>query len=221
MTDWSNTATAGGTLVLAIAAFASVRSSNRAARMAERALQVGVRPVLFASRVHETVQKIRWADGHWASLQSGRAVIEEQDDIIYLAISLQNVGSGIAVLRSWNVALQEAIEPNATVDQMLSGSSAIRPDPAMFRAHSRDMYSPPGDVSFWQAAIRTHDDPDRAVVEAALAGAGPLVVDLLYSDHEGGQRTITRFSVAKYSDGDGGCIPSVIHHWYLDRNDPR
>jgi hypothetical protein len=220
MTDWTNMATAGGTLVLAAAAFASVRSGNRAARMAERALQVGVRPVLFASRTHETVQKIRWADGHWASLQSGRAIIEEHGDVIYMAISLQNVGSGIAVLRGWNVALQEAVEADASVDQMLSGSSAMRPDPATFRPHSRDMYSPPGDVSFSHAAIRARDNPDRAVVEAALAGAGPLVVDLLYSDHEGGQLTISRFSVAKYSDGDGGCIPSVIHHWYLDREGP-
>ena len=55
-------------MVLAVATFASVRSANRAGRSAERALQVGLRPVLFASRPHETVQKIRWGDGHWAAL---------------------------------------------------------------------------------------------------------------------------------------------------------
>ena len=40
-TDWvtiSALATAGGTLVLALATFASVRSANRAARVAERSL---------------------------------------------------------------------------------------------------------------------------------------------------------------------------------------
>jgi len=49
VTDWptiSSLATAGGTLVLGVATFASVRSGNRAARTAERALQVGLRPVL-------------------------------------------------------------------------------------------------------------------------------------------------------------------------------
>jgi len=40
-TDWvtiSSLATAGGTLVLALATFASVRSANRSARVAEMAL---------------------------------------------------------------------------------------------------------------------------------------------------------------------------------------
>ena len=42
MTDWatiSSLATAGGTLVLAVATFSAVRSSNRSARVAEHALQ--------------------------------------------------------------------------------------------------------------------------------------------------------------------------------------
>lgn len=49
MTDWatlSSLATGAGTLVLAIATFASVRSSNRAARTAEQALAEQRRPVL-------------------------------------------------------------------------------------------------------------------------------------------------------------------------------
>jgi hypothetical protein len=47
--DWvtiSALSTAGGTLVLAGATFASVRSANRAARVAERSLLAGLRPVL-------------------------------------------------------------------------------------------------------------------------------------------------------------------------------
>ena len=47
--DWgtiAELATAGGTLVLAISTFASVRSANRAARAAERSLLVGLQPLL-------------------------------------------------------------------------------------------------------------------------------------------------------------------------------
>ena len=47
MTDWvtiSALATATGTLVLAVATFASVRSANRAARVAEQAFLMGQRP---------------------------------------------------------------------------------------------------------------------------------------------------------------------------------
>ena len=49
--DWvviSSLATAGGTLVLAAATFAAVRSSNRAARAAEESLMLGLRPLLGA-----------------------------------------------------------------------------------------------------------------------------------------------------------------------------
>jgi len=47
-TDWatvSSLATAGGTLALAVATFASVRSANRAARVAEQSLMEGLRPL--------------------------------------------------------------------------------------------------------------------------------------------------------------------------------
>ena len=50
--DWvtvSSLATAGAPFVVAVATFATVRSSIQVARNAERALQVGLRPVLFPS----------------------------------------------------------------------------------------------------------------------------------------------------------------------------
>jgi hypothetical protein len=60
MTDWptiASLATAGGTLVLAVATFSSVRAGQRSTRIAERstgiaerALLIGMRPVLVPSR---------------------------------------------------------------------------------------------------------------------------------------------------------------------------
>jgi hypothetical protein len=208
-------------LVLAVATFASVRSANRAGRNAERALQVGLRPVLFASRPHETIQKIRWGDDHWAPLANGHAVLEEKDGVIYMAMSLQNVGSGIAVLHGWRIGAADILNPNASLEDIQGARVQLRPDPASFRPQTRDLYSPPGDISFWQAAIRTPDDPDRPCVEAAIAGPGPLIVDLLYGDHEGGQRTISRFSITRYPGNDDDWFPAVVRHWYLDRDNPR
>jgi hypothetical protein len=221
VTDWASAGTAGGTLVLAVATFASVRSANRAGRNAERALQVGLRPVLFASRPHETIQKIRWGDSHWVALPAGRAVLEEKDGVIYMAMSLQNVGSGIAVLHGWRVDVTTVLSHNVSFEEMQAEAITVRPDPASFRPQSRDLYSPPGDLSFWQAAIRTPDDPDRGRVESAMAGSNPLILDLLYGDHEGGQRTISRFSIARFPGNDDEWFPAVVRHWYLDRNDPR
>jgi hypothetical protein len=214
--DWASWGTAVGTLVLAIATFASIRSANRSARNAERALQIGLRPVLFASRTHETIQKIHWGDGHWAALPPGRAVLEEEDGVIYMAMSLQNVGSGIAILHGWRIDAGFRINPQASLEEMQATTMRIRPDPATFRPQTRDLYSPPGDLSFWQAAIRTPDDPDRHLVEAAIRNECPLIVDLLYGDHEGGQQTISRFSLSRYP-GKDEWFSSVVQHWYLNQ----
>lgn len=220
-TDWASWGTAAGTLVLAVATFASVRYGNRAARNAERALQAGMRPVLFASRPHETVQKVRWGDGHWAALPRGRAVLEEVDGVIYMAMSLHNVGAGLAVILGWRVDSGSFIDPNVSLEEMRKAPQLISPDPETFRPQTRDLYSPPGELSFWQAAIRTFDDPDRSTVEAAIAGANPLLISLLYGDQEGGQRTISRFSIDRYGDTEDGWYPAVVNHWYLDRDGPR
>ncbi len=61
MADWvtiSSLATAGGTLVLAVATFASVRSANRAARVAEQSLLANMRPVLMPDRPDDPEQKM-------------------------------------------------------------------------------------------------------------------------------------------------------------------
>jgi hypothetical protein len=221
VSDWAEAATAVGTLVLAVATFSSVRSGNRQGRNAERALNAGLRPVLFSSRPHETIQKIRWGDDHWAMLETGHAVLEEKDDVIYMAISLLNVGAGIAEIQGWRVDTSPILNPYASIEEMLHTGSHVRPDPGAFRPQTRDLYSPPGILSFWQAAIRTPDDPDRARMESALSGLGPIVVDLLYSDQEGGQRTISRFSISRVNSESDAWYPSVVRHWFLDHDKRR
>ena len=105
MADWatiSSLATAGGTLVLAMATFASVRSANRAARIAEESLLVGLRPLLVHSRGDDPSQKALWSDQHKALVRGGRAVVEVVGDVIYLALSLRNAGAGLALLHGWH-----------------------------------------------------------------------------------------------------------------------
>src|SRR5438067_13765807 len=104
MADWptiASLATAGGTLVLAGATFASVRSANRAARTAERSLLAGLRPLFLSSRLQDAEQKVGWQDQHFRRLAGGRAAVEEANGVIYLAASLRNAGSGIGVLHGW------------------------------------------------------------------------------------------------------------------------
>jgi hypothetical protein len=220
--DWptiSSLATAGGTLVLGVATFASVRSGNRAARTAERALQVGLRPVLMPSRFEDPPEKMRWLEGRWATVPGGRGYVDMADGTIFLAMSLRNVGSGIAVLQSWLVA---AGRPERDAD---------RPDPERFRRQSRDLYIPPGGTGFWQGGLRDQDphvafgEPDALdetypAIHDAIADGEMLTITLLYSDHEGGQRAMGQFLLTR-RDESPEWLNSVIRHWNLDRADPR
>ena len=110
MWDWSTAAslaTALGTLVLALATFVAVRAANRAARTAEYSMQIGIRPLLMPSRLTDTEQKIMWGDEHWARLSGSGAIAEVVDDNLYLAMSVRNSGSGVAVIHGWHLVLQE------------------------------------------------------------------------------------------------------------------
>lgn len=206
--------------MLAVATFSSVRSSNRTARSAERALQTGLRPVLFPSRFQDPNQKLRWGDDHWALVAGGRAVMEDVDGVVYMAMSLRNVGSGIAVLNGWRAEPDtRAMSPTAAIEDRRAG--LVRPDPSEFRPQGLDIYVPPGGEGFWMAAIRQLEDRDRAGIVDAIVGHRRLFVDLLYSDQEGGQRTISRFSIAQHPAEPTEWRCSVVRHWYLDREDPR
>jgi hypothetical protein len=212
-TDWatiSSLATGVGTLVLAIATFASVRSSNRSARIAEEALLEQRRPVLSPSRFDDPKQKIMYVEGHWVTVEGGRGVAEHSDGNIYLAVSLRNVGSGIGVCQGWVAS---------------SGMQTSRTSPSharleAFRPQSRDLYIPAGDVGMWQGALRDHGEDLFDEIADAIENREPITLELLYSDQVGGQRTITRFGLTCYGNSEQW-IASVNRHWYLDRPGPR
>ena len=211
MADWatiSALATAGGTLVLAGATFASVRSANRAARVAERSLLAGLRPVLMPSRLQDDPQKIGFADGKWVVASGGGAVAEVGDEAVYLAISLRNVGAGIAVLHGWQFYPERVLS-----------TGRAPPPPEEFQRLTRDLYVPVADTGFWQGAFRDPGADEFAAARAAIEARRAVTVDLLYGDHEGGQRVISRFLLSPRDDGNW--IASVGRHWNIDRADPR
>jgi hypothetical protein len=208
--DWqtiSALATAGGTLVLALATFSAVRSSNRSARVAEEALLSGMRPLLIPSLADDPVQKVLWNDRHTARLSGGRAIAEMQDGVIYLAIAVRNVGSGIALLHGWYPMSDEPFvtKPHADVD--------------VFRRLTIDLYIAAGGSGYWEGAIRDADDPLRAGFERVVSEREPFTIDILYGDQQGGQRTISRFTVLPTSDD--GWYSQAGRHWNIDRPDPR
>jgi hypothetical protein len=215
VTEWatiSSLATAGGTLVLAIATFASVRSANRSARVAEEALLVNMRPLLVPSRLNDPPQKAFFQEGKYIVLPGGRGAVEYDDGtgVVYLGVSLRNAGQGTAVIHGWRFQAGRELNPR-------------RPDPDTFRLQALDITVAPGDIGFWEGAFRDAGDPQHAeAVEAAKAGE-MVNIDLLYGDHDGGQRVISRMVVRRHigADDQQTWLNTVVRHWNLDRPDPR
>jgi len=208
--DWvavSGVATAGATLVLALATFASVRSGNRTARIAERSLLANLRPLLVPTKPDAPPQKVGFQDDRWFSVPGSGAIAEVGDTAIYLAISVRNAGSGIAVMHGWYV------HPNRE-----RGASPYPPLEEFHRL-TRDLYVAPSDEGFWQGALRDPADPAFAAVRAAIEEPHAMVVDILYGDHELGQRSVSRFLLAPRDDGRW--FASIGRHWNVDRPDPR
>lgn len=101
VTTLAELGTALGTLVLALATFAAVRSANRSTRLTERSLLAAIRPLLVSSRLLDDDQKVGFVDDHWVTVKGGRATAEAEHDAVYLTISLRNVGTGLAILNGW------------------------------------------------------------------------------------------------------------------------
>ena len=214
MADWvtiSALSTAGGTLALAGVTLASVRSANRAARVAEQSLLAGQRPLLVASRTDDPPQKVGFADDVWLVARGSQGDARATDEAVYFAIAIRNVGTGIAVLHGWHLYPAIELRPNSTPTSLDD-----------FTMLNRDLYVAPSDVGFWQGAFRDPASEDYVAARRAVEAPERMAVDVLYGDFEGGQRVITRFLLSP-REGDDGIrwFAGVGRHWNVDRPQPR
>jgi hypothetical protein len=216
-TTIADLATALGTLVLAVATFSAIRSANLSARVAQRALLVGLRPVLMPSRREDATLKVNFGDQKFVQVPGGGAAGEigggdgtlgQQDAVVYLAVGLRNAGNGLAVMHGWR------FYPERHRDDEHSPLEE-------FRRQNRDLYIPVGEAGFWQGAFRDADDPQYQVARSVIEAREPWTVELLYGDHEGGQRVISKFTMLPRRDTADGWFASVSRHWNIDRADPR
>ncbi len=220
MADWvtiSSLATAGGTLVLAIATFSSVRSANRSARVAERSLLLGTRPVLIPSREVDPTERVRFGDGTFLNIAGHGAAAEEHDGRIHLGIGLRNGGTGLAVILGWRARTQAGEEARSGESVVSRQGQLPTPSLADFRRQQLDLYIPAGETGYWQGGLYDPEEPGyRDVIETLRSGGGVIYVDLLYGDHEGGQLMIVRFGVSEWPrDGDDeiGERAYVLRYW--------
>jgi hypothetical protein len=215
MISWetvSELATAGGTLVLAVATFVSVRQgqratriSERAARVAEQSLLAAQRPLLMSSRLQDAKQRVNFQEGEYLDVLGGRAMIKVKDNAVYMTMSIRNVGTGVAVLHGWCIRV---------------GPQRDRVRPALedFVTQQIDIFLAPGDVGFWEGAFRNPDSDEYKNMAAGVSANEMLMVNLLYGDYEGGQRVISQFNLRPQGDE---WLTGVVRHFNVDRPDPR
>ncbi|HLY85467.1 MAG TPA: hypothetical protein VKO84_02990 [Gaiellaceae bacterium] len=216
MADWvtiSALASAGGTLVLAGVTVASVRSANRAARVAEQTLLAARRPLLVPSRTEDPAVKAGFQDDVWFSVAGGRGIASATGAAVYFVIAVRNVGTGIAVLHGWHLIPELALEP---------GRHVVPPPLEDFTTLTRDLYIAPGDIGFWQGSFRDPASDGYRDARRAVEAQQRMGVDILYGDFEGGQRVISRFMLTPRETDEGVVwFSGVGRHWNVDRPDPR
>ena len=214
MADWvtiSALASAGGTLVLAGVTVASVRSANRAARVAEQSLLAAQRPLLVQSRLDDATQKVGFSDDVWLIARGGQGDARATDEAVYFAIAVRNVGTGIAVLHGWHLFPEIQLGPDMTHTPLDD-----------FTMLTRDLYIARDDAGFWQGAFRDSSSQEYRDARRAVEAPQRMSIDILYGDFEGGQRAITRFLLSPLEGEDGvRWFASVGRHWNVDRPEPR
>ncbi|MGI8506758.1 MAG: hypothetical protein ACR2MK_08145 [Solirubrobacteraceae bacterium] len=211
MADWvtiSSLATAGGTLVLAVATFSSVRSANRSARLAELSLMAGLRPVLIPSREEDPTERIRFGD---------------QQLVMFPATAARSTS---ATRRStWRsvCATGAPAWPSSPAGACSCAQALLTSAPSSTTHRQQiDLYIPAGDTGYWLGALRGPSAPAFDAISRAAAADELVQVDLLYGDHEGGQRTIVRFVMSPWPEGEAeGKRAYALRYWNVDREDPR
>ena len=107
---------------------------------------LGLRPLLVPSRLDDPPQKIGFHDGKWLYAAGSGGAAEATDEAVYLAMSVRNVGSGIAVLHGWRFYPEWMLrDDHASLEE--------------FTRLTRDIYIAAGDIGFWQGTFRDPGSP--------------------------------------------------------------
>ena len=182
---------------------------------------IGMRPVLIPSREDDPLERIRFGDGQIVQVPGHGGAAEVHDANVFMALGLRNGGNGLAVIHGWRARVRN--------DPEIPGAGRVdeAPDLDEFRAQQLDLFIPAGEAGFWQGAFRDPALPGYDEVRSNLENGDAIQIDLLYGDHEGGQRTIARFVVAPWpTEDDRPDINDpkrviVIRYWTVDGHDPR
>jgi hypothetical protein len=137
---------------------------------------------------------VQFADGQTFPVGGRHALVHKETGVIYLAIPLCNVGTGLAVLRGYRLQGETA--------------SDVTQDPRGVAQHRRGDLAPPAAVllaaaagpadqrkpgRFLAGALRDPATPLYKEIALAVDTGGRMTVDVMYGDHAGGQPSVTRF----------------------------
>jgi hypothetical protein len=97
------------------------------------------------------------------------ATAEAEQDVVYLTISLRNVGTGLAILNAWRFFEER---PRLGVDP-------VAPSLDEFHRLTRDLNIAPQDIGFWQGVFRDPQEEPFGRAQRAVTERTPFTIDLL------------------------------------------
>jgi hypothetical protein len=179
-----------------------------AARTASRQLNRDLRPVVAPQKMDEEWRTVRFSDGRIVALFNALTLLETISltetvspfpgfsytidlSTSYLAVCLNNVGTGVAVVHAINVSRSREF-PSSPDQDAPSPASLVN-----FNVTTRPLYLAPGESRYLLLHADTSaDDWFGPLLHLATVARINVIVEILYTDQTSRQPTVTRIELA-------------------------
>ena len=220
MADWttiSALATAGGTLALAVATYSAGAVGATFRRASPRSTrQIGLRPVLMASRLQDPPEKVGWVDDHWAKVQGGRPCRGRRREHRSSPGRCATSAPASRCSRDGGPSAERRLRRAVPAD---SSTSSRTPDSGR---RARDLYIPAAMSASGRERCGTRDD------DAYSTCCGPSSTRAAHDrrtcstrDHEGGQQRDQPLRHCLPGQDSGWHVSAIVRHWNLRPNRTR
>lgn len=174
------------------------------ALLSARQIKHNLLPIMVPARPDGRKRVARFTLEKHVTIRNADTYAEFDGDGVCLAVCLRNIGSGVAVLKGFDASPNDSAEP----------ASYDVPSLSRFASALHALYLGPGDAAY--LAIFTSLDSSRTdayeVVQETVPNGASLLLDLVYTDHSGGQLTISRLELEWATDVDR-YVAKVARYW--------
>jgi hypothetical protein len=160
-------------------------------------------PVIIPAKAHGIKWIVRFTPHKHVVLENFDSYTDEDDQYVYFAVALRNIGAGIAVVLGTDAS------PKADLDDLVP--KHVAPLSGM-RRMARNMYLAKSDAAYLVFWTTSASSGIYKVIYDAVPKRQDIVLDLIYSDQDGRQMTVSRFELSWAMDVNR-YVAKIVKHW--------